>query len=1189
MRCGPFDIVEPIASGGMGTIYRAQHRRDGTEAAIKVMRERARLPDRRRRFVREVQWLARLDHPSIATIYDFGIAREEQVDPGFLQPGAPWLAMELVDGTQSTEHFDRWDWPSLQRFLIGVLEALAHAHARKVIHRDLKPANIMVTGNGAGMRVKLVDFGIATTLDDRASSVHAPRQTVRGTPEYMSPEQVLDRLTWFGPWTDIYALGCLAWCAVCGRSPFRAGDNEQTMIAQVKESPPGFQPRYDVPTGLEAWLRRALEKHPQQRFRRAADAAFALRSLDADDIVTGSPRGGGGASEPWANTPTMTEITEPTRLLSNTRDSDETVRQSTASIHGLNEQWAQPEEPPASGLGSVVPPFSDDWRAGGEELVALPPSEAGLELFSLRELPMVGRFEERDQLWSMLGEVCETGRPRVLALRGAPGSGKSRLARWLAERAHETGAAIPLTASHARVPDAAHGLGPMLARYLRVRDMPWEQARGKLIERFRQLGIGDQTSVSHAYGFGDIFGIEPESPAQRDALGFDSAGERHRALLDVLRAISEERPLVLWFDDVHWADATLDFVNFMAERTDDAPSCLVVMTMRDSELQQRASESETLHHLLEQPCVSSLELEPLAHLELRALVESMLSFHPEVVDQIVERSEGHPLFANQLVDHWVERGALRLSDGVFELDPDADVHLPDSLESIWERRLEYVFDRLTSNPDRREELRHLLQIAAALGRHVDAREWQLAVSRAGVAGSQTLPSALADAGLTRATERGMRASHRLFWEYVAQSAREEGVWARWKLACAQVLEPRVESDRSGRTARRCAQYLLEAGELERALDPLHTASRRFRYMGHEAWSELVERRREIIEALGLARSDRRHVQNLVEEAVLASEDGRPDDEERLREEAETIARREGYDEELVRVLQDRALWDRRTGRIEEALELLTEAERLVDRQASPEVYARVVGNRATTLLQSARPAEARELLEDIVDHARSHGLVNIELRTRVIIGWTWMEQGQAEQAVARSEEALDNALAFGHRAAEGTIYVLLGDAYREMEQYAESRVWCERAIELFEAREKMTSVLIVRINMFYADLLRGDFSGADTRLEDLRAQIVELGSTARMRFIYAGEMVIAAEQEQPVRLRKALAALRDDLAQSEALMRDIPLMVERAASLAAEHNLGDVTREVTELARSLWARYGDDERAASLDSSGPRP
>ncbi len=275
---GPFDLYAPVARGGTGEVWRALHRTQGTPVAVKVVSvdifdERS----FRARFAREVQSMAQLSHPAVARIHDYGDIAPALAERsnGRLPERAPWLAMEWLGGGP-LDVSTIYEWPVLRATLLTLLDALAHAHAHEVIHLDLKPDNVLLAERGP----VLTDFGLAFSVAGRQSFRD---NQVFGTPGYMAPEQIHGQWRDYGPWTDLYALGCLAYELVCGHVPHGADQPGPLplMLAHVTEPLPALAPRMTLPAGFALWLDRLLARNPGERFRFAADAAVALLALPA--------------------------------------------------------------------------------------------------------------------------------------------------------------------------------------------------------------------------------------------------------------------------------------------------------------------------------------------------------------------------------------------------------------------------------------------------------------------------------------------------------------------------------------------------------------------------------------------------------------------------------------------------------------------------------------------------------------------------------------------------------------------------------------------------------------------------------------------------------------------------------------------------------------------------------------------
>jgi serine/threonine-protein kinase len=287
------------ARGGMGLVYRATQLPLGRPVALKVITPAlAADPTFHERFVRESRIAASLDHPNVIPVYGAG---EED--------GCLYLAMRWVDGTDLQTLIDQSGGlePGMAVAVVAqVGAALDAAHAAGLVHRDVKPANVLIAaGNGSG-HAYLSDFGL--TLEASASTRLTRTGEWIGTAGFMAPEQfegdAIDART------DVYALGCVLYAALCGRPPFARETVVATMLAHLRDHPPRPSATPGVPPGLDAVVARALAKRPADRYGSAGElveaALAAVGSAPGGSrpalTADAAPRNGGGGLAPGAAT-----------------------------------------------------------------------------------------------------------------------------------------------------------------------------------------------------------------------------------------------------------------------------------------------------------------------------------------------------------------------------------------------------------------------------------------------------------------------------------------------------------------------------------------------------------------------------------------------------------------------------------------------------------------------------------------------------------------------------------------------------------------------------------------------------------------------------------------------------------------------------------------------------------------------
>jgi tetratricopeptide (TPR) repeat protein len=261
-KLGRFELLDEVARGGMGVVYRARDPELDREVALKILRgsEGVRLE----RFRTEIQSLSRLNHPNVVRIHSAGKIA-----------GVPYLVMALIEGTTLQERLDQrgpYTSPEAAELIRELALGLEHAHSQGVLHRDLKPENVLLTAQGVPL---IADFGLA--LHFEAESERLTRTgTILGTLGYQSPEQASGDKRLVGPATDVYGLGGTLYAALTGYPPIQGEGFTEILIATRDVPPLAPSVHCPVDSVLEAICLRCLAKDPAQRYPSASALVQAL-------------------------------------------------------------------------------------------------------------------------------------------------------------------------------------------------------------------------------------------------------------------------------------------------------------------------------------------------------------------------------------------------------------------------------------------------------------------------------------------------------------------------------------------------------------------------------------------------------------------------------------------------------------------------------------------------------------------------------------------------------------------------------------------------------------------------------------------------------------------------------------------------------------------------------------------------
>jgi serine/threonine protein kinase/tetratricopeptide (TPR) repeat protein len=710
---GPFRLLSVIGEGGMGLVYRAEHRETLQKVAVKTVRSAT--PSSLLALRSEIASLQAIRNPGVVRVFDSGV-----------NEGMPWYAMELIEG-RTLRDFNRELWgasavadssstdtrgshqttgglgrqplvaavgamPERSQGLSGhaagprprvasgrlgdvlalyrsLCAPLAHIHSRGLTHRDLKPANVFLREDGTPV---IADFGLVSygrgTIGRESLQANAPGL---GTVSYVAPEQILGRFV--DPRSDLYSVGCMLYETLSGVSPFGNAGRE-TLDRHLGERPRPLSDLVEgVPRDLEALVMSLLAKSPQDRLGYAADIAAVL----------------------------------------------------------------------AASAGVEKPTLEADY---------------------LYRPQIVGRQEILSRL-AEVGARLDAGRGGLVLLGGASGLGKTFALAEFARRERQrgrkviTGECLPIS-THASTITELSG-GPLHPLRKVLRSIADDCRRGGQSVYERLLGHRGRFLVDYEPEFVRFSGDASTTTTSLPAL---AARERVlESLRETIVAYSREAPLLVLLDDLQWADElTIAFLTSLPSTMMESCSLLIVGSYRAEEV------GPELERLLQTPHVERIALDRLDDGTVEAIVHDMLGMRKppqQLVSFLGARAEGNPFFIAEYLRLLVAEGLLKRVDGRWQLQLDAGgdldgIQAPRSLEGIINRRLESLSI----------EARQLVGAASVLGRDF-SREALAAVLNVD---AESLGSPLRDAKGRQVIEEIVDDQYRFAHDKLRESAYASG-------------------------------------------------------------------------------------------------------------------------------------------------------------------------------------------------------------------------------------------------------------------------------------------------------------------------------------------------------------------------------------------------------------------------------
>ena len=935
-------LQEELGRGGAARVWRGVHLPTGDEVAVKVLVPRA--MERHRAvsaFRTEARATARLDHPNITRVIDLGTvdASATAASGGVLTEGSPFLVMPFLRGGTLADVVGGLTWWQIRSVLLMLLDALAHAHARGIIHRDLKPANVLLDANRS--RLRLSDFGLAHAVD---SAPGAAERQLCGTPLYMAPEQCRREARDYGPWTDFYALGCLAYTLAQGTPAFMdLITPDRVLAAHVQTRHPRLQPRCVVPAGFLDWLSFMVAKDPSARPARASEAARALEALPSrwepgGDWLTPT------AEDDLITDPDLDSVAATLRLdrgderlitLGVTVDDlafDQSIDNSVATLDDI--------EVPTLDSSS----FPSTWRSPADRASGPQdwPEGIGLELFWLRTPRFVGRWAERDRLWDALREVCTGGRPAAIVLSGAAGAGRTRLLQWLCERGHEIG-----DADYLRVEFDGSGLDPVaqaISAYFRLDGLEPAALSRRAQRVLARLAIANPSEATLLARL-----VHPD-------IGFPLTGaERIGFVVRLLSAMARRRSLIVAVDDA-WRDPeAMELVRRILRQPNAGPILLAMTVVAEAGGRGALGRSTRMGFDVEE-----VTLEPFAGVDRTLLLRSLLPLEPSLSAALEGRSGGSPQLAVQLVGHLVDQDALLPDEAGFRLKDGVLPAVPASIAHAWRQRVE------TFLLPRAEVAGRRLEVAAVLGAGPEHEEWQDLCSGLGLGPDPSLVDDLLNSGLAIAVDgatEGWRFANAVILQEVLSMAGAGDRLDDLHAACARWL-----GGRNGqRQPERVADHWERAGQPGLAIDPLLDGIAGRLELGELQRAEvLLQRQQKLFRDTSVSSTDRRRARAALLGLRLALLRGDEAAFLARRYELDTLLGEHGPDDLVGQLRLDLARWQMRGGELLDAGRGLDRVREQAELVHDERLLGRVLLDRARLAVMLGELAAAEELLQEAV-------------------------------------------------------------------------------------------------------------------------------------------------------------------------------------------------------------------------------
>ena len=727
-------------------------------------------------------------------------------------------------------------------------------------------------------------------------------------------------------------------------------------------------------------------------------------------------------------------------------------------------------------MGFDFPPLPSTWRQ--PKLVQ---SEAfqhvGLGLHGFRTIPFVDREEERQTLWHLMEQVIQHKVARCVVIQGEVGCGKSRLAAWLCQRTHELGISNPLRAFHRSIGGEKGGLAAMLARHLGCSGLTHQETLRQLSRRLKTEDTLDEQDLHTLAEF-----LTPATEKERRenplSVRFSSSQERHGVLYRFLKILSQRRLVIVWLDDVQWGLDALDFVLYVMNQQEREPFPILFLLTAQSEAHSQRTYEKICLERLNAAGTDHLALSNLEAQYWPVLIRNILELSKDLASQVEQWTAGHPLFAIQLLEHWIHLDWLRPTASGFGVKQPNDFRQPEDLSELWKERLAHLFARRTPGE------KTAFELAALLGQSINRTEWKKVCKELGL----TLPLELVEKMLhqrllVRAEEQDVQQwyfANEAIRIHLEEQAQNSPHWQRY----SKIITMLLQKDNKQGSAERLGRHLLRAGQNRQALEALLEAIRADLTRGEEPLAiALFQEWEETLKKADIPEHDALWSDYYYLQFQMCYLNSEYETAKHWSQRAEEHARKYGWRDTLLELLCERAPMYWSTGLVTEAWDGLEEAKRLA-RELRKRTW------QAKVHLARGKFLKARGSLEEAIAETEQANLHYIQLADPVGIGQSlfrqgviYKQKGEFAKATSYTQQAQTCFEQWGARTLTAHCHSLLGELARLQGKQQAAETYYQSAIAHYQTLQ-MRAEVTCRLNLVLLWLEQDRYHKAFSQIQD---------------------------------------------------------------------------------------------------------